>query len=1712
MSNESGKSSTDGITSGVPKFWGTGAKAGSIDFASWSDLIQTLFLSHDWDIFIKPDFKLEDHKPAEEKLNLDYMMGFHNVSKAVAEERRTTFEINERRWKEFEEMKRQFHKAFLALKLSLAQNSQAYKLVEGLRDDEQSPLSLWTKLNTSYGLKTGKDAPLLLAELHGHRIKGKDLTGYINHVQVLRQQIKASGEIVSDNNLKSALILALDGCPYKDISIGLKQSVLANSGDFDAVAMEVLEYDKKNKNLERIKSIGQPETKPNNNKNHQEKKQDPEVDVKALMGKVQNLQKRLKNERRKRNKFMKNKDEIKEEGNDSEPDDPKPSNGGGKNQKRKWSGGGNTPKKGKFNAFVVRVNKASVPRSDDLKFYGDTGAEAHVISGPMLKKFQEEVREARHSSSMVQFGAGPAHKADAEVDVGMLTGALVVQKADRQTNLISIGKFDDSGGAVLVQNGKMHFFPSGTVFEASEEPIMTGVREGGLYSFEADVVMQTSHLDVNDDTRPLKLCKLTTSASRYSAHSWHNALSHSVNFKKLIDMANHGSVLGLPVEMVPRFQKAIREGPPCLQCSLGVFHQYPVGRELTPSRKYGIGEYWHIDLVGPFPKSIGGNTYALVANDQESSRTHTFYVSGKEPQTVIIPTLLKLINRVRSKNKNPRFFHFDADTVFIAEEVQDFLAEKTISCGYSEPGEHRHSGAIEAIARVLEEGMRKELAAAEAKERFWAYAFSQAAYIHDRVITARFEHDPERRYKTPLEIYEGVKPDLSKVVPWGMACVNRIPNPHTLTKLEWRGRPGVTLGNAAEFNDATYVYNLKSKRVVVSKDVRVDETRMGFTGKPVNWFHSDVGPYQCDDRDVVVLDSDESPDSPDADGVAEEIALDGDPVGDDSWMAAEEGVPEAAAIQSSTTAPALATGAPTQQSRTAHNSPAGSQGRPSNPPSRVKTGPSGSGGPAARAPSTQGAPAASSKSKRVLRKEKKRKRESMMKDDRPLAGTVPNRLSSESTEGQVASAVTPSDAGTSMNYTQLKGVNASTGQQTGTVPIQPDHSSGVQAVPSAAPSVTGTTESSTRKGGLNAANTVRPGLGPYERPYRTRSDRMRANVATMSPERKEISQLIKRKLEESMARRLGETAIKLQLRDRAVERHTHRVHLANLIHNMHDEDEDDSEEFPIAQAAFRAFAAKHADDPDIPKTYEEAMSPRFRDKFGPAIAVELKRIHESGVFGSPVRRKTTKKPLGLKWIFDIKRRKDGSVERYKARLVAKGFTQVYGDSYFDTYAATPSRESLRLVVALAAKYGLQTFQGDVTTAFLYGEMEEEVYATIPDGWDGEMGEKGDVLPMLKTLYGTKQASRQWQKKMRSALESLGFTSMEADPCLYVKREGKSFIIVAVYVDDVFGTSNDSSMIDWFNEEIPKIFAYTNLGELHKFLGTWVERLPNGDMVVTAGPAIKKILIRHGIEEGQHAPESPAEPNRKLHPARPGERLLSPAQHAEYQALIGSLLFLSVSCRPDITEAVNELSRFLAAPTEPHWKAAMRVLKYLSGKLDDGLFYCKTHEPDDEIDIKLVGYSDANWADSDDRKSTSGLTIQMMADGEDAQNIQGGVLSYYSKRQACVALSSTEAEYIALSRGGQTLSWLRRLLHQLGFGDPDPTLVFEDNTSAIHIAEGEGLNQRTKHIDVRHHYIRDLITNGIIEVDHIGTEVMIADFFTKPLPVHRFVSLKKRIMR
>jgi Reverse transcriptase (RNA-dependent DNA polymerase) len=1651
MSSDSKPLSRFGL---IPKFKGNEKPLeGEVGYNDWADMIKLAFTAAHWKKFLDGNFKLEDCKPAEERLNEEIVLAEIDAMASMADKVRRQKELEENleAWEEYDDLTTKYCDAELALKAAICTSGDAFKVV---RAQARKPIGhLWAALERKYTTSGGNSTSVIM-EVLNLEISDRNISAFVDDIRVKEQEyMKTSGKDAMDDDLKkTSLIRALKNSGVDDFNDKLHNDCLAKmtTKTFEELAKMCTDFEKAKRSTSGLDEAG-------TNSSHKAfQAMDGSFNRSSHRG--HNKWRRGGGDRRynshnqgggnnqsgrsggkfrrggRRGGRFKRHNDHRQDDRNARSLDNQEGPGGDKNKAnntKQDNGNGrkveDTSGSKPFKTLVVRVNAARASSSNiEMKLYGDSGAERHIISGAFLNYFQKHVTDAKASSATVQFGAGAACTADAEVTLGKLTKALVVEKASADCNLLSLSRVDDAGGVIIIKDKKMHVFPPGTSVQTNERAAFIGTREGGLYAFNASDVCGLTTVAPATLTR---CCKLNVNDPRYLAISWHRTLAHSCNYQKLATMAKHGSAYGLSPSDASKFTKAARNHQyhPCMHCALGAFPQFAVGNELRPAREYDVGQYWHIDLIDIRVRSIGGKIYTFLANDNFSSYTIDIHLPNKKPKKSIIPALRSFINKVRVLGKEPKFLHFDADTVFESEDVKDYLTNtENIEIGFSEPGEHRHSGTIENMARYVQDGMRKLLVEAEAEDKFWTYAVSQVVYVHNRILTTRHKDNLELRYKTPYEIMKERKPDLSKIAPWGVACVSRIPNPRTLGKTVPRGRPGVILGNAEEYNDGLYVYNLKTKRVIVSKDVRVDATRCGFTGKPIDWSDGERGDYRPENNETVPMPVGDQDDNNNlnVDDIHDHV--------DDGIDEVDQWVDPHGDLQ----APSLSTSdeMSVQEPDYAPSSTLREEGEPS---------------------------------ETLSDKGDHHEQETESHQDIELK-TATDKIARRRPRKEHSS--TPS---TTENKKRHKRA---------------------------------------RRGNKKREVLCEPEVNPYDIRYRTGSQDRRLRQPPQRPALSGTQQLLKRKIREAAAKRLGETAVKMQLRSRAIERSNHRAFLAILLTQLNNDEEDTADTAPVMRETFRAFAAGTL-DPDIPRNYAEAMSDKFRANFEPAIRAELESIRLNKVFGKPVRLPKGRKPLGVRWCFDIKRNKDGSVERYKARLVAKGFTQVWGESYTDTFAATPSKEAIRLVLSLAAMYRLQTFQGDVKTAFLNAIMEEEVFTKIPEGWDASELDSNMVLPMERCLYGTKQASRQWQKKLRESLESIGFKNIEADECVYILRREDKWILLVAYVDDLFGTTNDSELINWFNSEMSRMFDYKPLGPISKLLGTWVDYLQDGSLKVSAPLNIKKLLERYSMSECVPA-ASPMEPGGKLYPARPGEELLDASAQVEYQALVGSLLFLAISCRPDISHAVNELGRFVSKPTEHHWNTAKRVLRYLAGTVDDGLVFTagSTNMDTSDIKLQLVSYSDASWADSSDRKSTSGMLIQVTtADNNQQEYITGNVLAYSSKRQPCVALSSTEAEYVALSKAAQSITWLRRLIQQLGFADGEPTITFEDNTSAISVSLDEGLSQRTKHIDTRHHYIRDQIRNGSIIVEYIQTTYQLADYFTKALPIYRFEWLRERLM-
>ena len=460
--------------------------------------------------------------------------------------------------------------------------------------------------------------------------------------------------------------------------------------------------------------------------------------------------------------------------------------------------------------------------------------------------------------------------------------------------------------------------------------------------------------------------------------------------------------------------------------------------------------------------------------------------------------------------------------------------------------------------------------------------------------------------------------------------------------------------------------------------------------------------------------------------------------------------------------------------------------------------------------------------------------------------------------------------------------------------------------------------------------------------------------------------------------------------------------------------------------------------------------------------------------------------VGTKWVFRNKQDEHGVVTRNKARLVAKGYAQVAGLDFEETFAPVARLESIRILLAYAAHHSFRLFQMDVKSAFLNGPIKEEVYVEQPPGFEDERY-PDHVCKLSKALYGLKQAPRAWYECLRDFLIANAFKVGKADPTLFTKTCDGDLFVCQIYVDDIiFGSTNQKSCEE-FSRVMTQKFEMSMMGELNYFLGFQVKQLKDGTFI-SQTKYTQDLLKRFGMKDAKPA-KTPMGTDGHTDLNKGGKSVDQKA----YRSMIGSLLYLCAS-RPDIMLSVCMCARFQSDPKECHLVAVKRILRYLVATPCFGLWYPKGSTFD------LVGYSDSDYAGCKvDRKSTSGT----------CQFLGRSLVSWNSKKQTSVALSTAEAEYVAAGQCCAQLLWMRQTLRDFGYNLSKVPLLC-DNESAIRMAENPVEHSRTKHIDIRHHFLRDHQQKGDIEVFHVSTENQLADIFTKPLDEKTFCRLRSEL--
>ena len=510
-----------------------------------------------------------------------------------------------------------------------------------------------------------------------------------------------------------------------------------------------------------------------------------------------------------------------------------------------------------------------------------------------------------------------------------------------------------------------------------------------------------------------------------------------------------------------------------------------------------------------------------------------------------------------------------------------------------------------------------------------------------------------------------------------------------------------------------------------------------------------------------------------------------------------------------------------------------------------------------------------------------------------------------------------------------------------------------------------------------------------------------------------------------------------------------------------------------------------------PVTYFQAVNSPEAERWLEAMKDEMQSLSALGTWTYvEVTDAQRKKALPVKWVYKIKLTETGEVERFKARLVAKGFKQIYGIDYTEVYAPVSKHTTLRFLLAKAVNRNMHVHQMDVSTAFLHGKLAEEIYVQQPEGF--HVGGPNTVCKLHKALYGLKQAPKAWYDTISNVLISAGFTISNADPSLFIlnKTEG-SVAYLLLYVDDILLLSQDMSVITDVKSLLSSNFSVKDLGEAKHFLGMQIKQERDADGVLVSITLANEKLVCDMLESFDLKSEKPKSmPLDRSMKLKKGEGKPLP-ENNRFRELVGGVLYLSNTTRPDIAYSASLLARFSNCPTTQHWGAGIHLLKYLSGTRELGLKWTKSKGG-------IIGYVDSDFAgDLDGYRSTSGYIF--LSDGT--------AISWGSKLQKLASLSTVEAEFVAMSSGVQEALWLSKLMQDVG-EDLGAAVLLSDNTGALANIRGIPISPRTKHIGVRYHRIRGEVVRGNIDPQYIPTSENIADMFTKILPKSSFVKFRE----
>ena len=497
-----------------------------------------------------------------------------------------------------------------------------------------------------------------------------------------------------------------------------------------------------------------------------------------------------------------------------------------------------------------------------------------------------------------------------------------------------------------------------------------------------------------------------------------------------------------------------------------------------------------------------------------------------------------------------------------------------------------------------------------------------------------------------------------------------------------------------------------------------------------------------------------------------------------------------------------------------------------------------------------------------------------------------------------------------------------------------------------------------------------------------------------------------------------------------------------------------------------------------PATAKEALTTPEASEWKAAMEDEIKSLKQNDTWElKPC--PPDVRPIPVKWVFVVKKKANGSIERFKARLVVKGFHQQHGIDYDEVFAPTSKYATLRALLTYVATNDWECHQIDIKTAFLNGVLEETIYCQQPPCMEEEP--RKYVCHLKKALYGLKQAPKAWYTKLKSEFAKMRFEPSLTDPGLFVNHtnpEAPQFCLV--WVDDILCVGANLNVVNNIKAQLGKVFDLHDLGEVHFYLGITITRDRNAKVFkLHQAKQVKRLIEKFGMEKSK--PRSV--------PISPGT-LISKIDGDEFEnkdniygQLVGSLIFLSICTRPDIAYSMSVLSKFMSAPTTAHWNIAKGVLRYLLDTSNKALVL------GGHAKLVPTGYCDADYAGCvDTRKSTSGFVFFL----------GNSTINWSSKKQSTVAVSTTEAELVSATHAVKEALWITHLMRDMRL--PVSTIsIASDSQGAMHLINNPVQSQRSKHIDVVYHFAREHVVKGNVAFKYVPTSEMVADVFTKPLP-------------